>query len=73
MHNLKVLKNGSELMVVHRPKAEVDYKDYIPCRYCYGYMSKQSMWKHSCLLMPKTDEGNKIRQVRKGSVDQLVC
>jgi len=71
-NNCKVAKAGKGVYVVaHRPKEAVTYDKYIPCRYCFGYYAKSSMWKHSCPLAPVTDSGAKVARVRKGAVSLL--
>lgn len=71
-HNQSVLEKGSgEHIVVHRPAGKVDYRDYIPCRYCYGYFSKQTIWKHTCPLGPTTNVGMKVKRVRKAAANLL--
>jgi len=72
-HNVSVIKHKEgELIVVHRPADdETDYQKYIPCRYCYGYFSKASIWKHSCPLAPKTPSGTAIPRIRKGGKEML--
>ena len=71
-HNQDVLEKGfGELIVVHRPAGKVDYRDYIPCRYCYGYFAKQSIWKHRCPLGPTSHVGTKVKRVRKAAAHLL--
>ena len=71
-HNMSVLKEKSDdIIAVHRPTDHADYRRYIPCRYCYGYLSKDSIWKHSCLLAPKTKHGTTKPRVRKGGKELL--
>lgn len=52
IHNCRVLQKGEgDLLVVYRPSNnEVDAKNYMPCPTCYGYFSKNEMWKHRCRL-----------------------
>ena len=47
-HNLNVVKKKAGRFVVqHRPKTDdVDYRHYVPCKYCFAYIAKQSLWKH---------------------------
>jgi len=71
-NNCKVTKTGEGVFVVaHRPKEAVTYDKYIPCRYCFGYYAKTSMWKHKCPLAPMTDSGAKVPRVRKGAENLL--
>jgi hypothetical protein len=67
-HNMDVVKKGEgELIVLHRPKVEVDYGQYVSCRFCYGYLAKQAIWKHACPLAPKAADGSKIPRLRKAA------
>jgi len=67
-----VLKTGNgEIVVIHRPKENADYQDYVPCRYCFGYFVKQSIWKHNCQFAPKTSEGVIVPRIKKGSVELM--
>jgi len=71
-NNCKVAKTGEGVFVVaHRPKQAVTYDKYIPCRYCFGYYAKTSMWKHKCPFAPMTDSGAKVPRVRKGAENLL--
>ena len=71
-HNRTVVERGSgEFLVRYRPKADADYRSFVPCRYCYGYFSKKSIWKHLCPLAPKTDDGRKVKGLRKGGTSLL--
>ena len=47
-HNMKILKSGGELIVVRRPGPTefVNYKDYVPCIHCLGFLKKDEMWRH---------------------------
>jgi len=66
-HNRTVVERGSGQFLVHyRPKADADYRSFVPCHYCYGYFSKKSIWKHLCPLAPKTADGQKVKVLRKG-------
>ena len=64
-HNLKVVKKKAGRFVVqHRPKTDdVDYRHYVPCKYCFAYIAKQSLWKHSCALAPECN-GDKRKKTR---------
>jgi len=69
VHNQQVVHDGQgEFIVLHRPKYETDYTDYVHCRYCYAYLSKRSIWKHACVLAPKTVDGKKVPNLRKAGV-----
>lgn len=70
LHNCKVVASGKgDFLVVHRPHKESDYREYVHCKYCYGYFSKRSIRKHACFLMPKSDVGKKAAHVRKGNAE----
>lgn len=65
-HNKQVLEKGEgEFIVLHRPKDLADHRDYVPCRFCYGYLAKQAIWKHGCPLAPKAGDGTKLSRLRK--------
>jgi len=67
-NNVKVRNEEHGLFVVaHRPTKIVSYTEYVPCKYCYGYFAKKSIWKHKCLLAPTTESGAKAARVRKGA------
>ena len=72
-HNVAVVREQKgDFIVAYRPKDEgTDYRQYITCRYCYGYFVKDSMWKHLCPLAPKTADGKAIPRLRKGVSNQL--
>ena len=64
-HNLNVVKKKAGRFVIqHRPKTDdVDYRHYVPCKYCFAYIAKQSLWKHSCALAPECN-GDKRKKTR---------
>ena len=71
-HNMAVLeKKEGEIIVIHRPQGDADYQNYVPCRYCYGYLSKNAIWKHNCLLAPKSEDGATVPRIRKGGKELL--
>lgn len=59
-HNCEVLRQKTgDLVVSHQPTENVDYTAYIPCKYCYVYFAKASLWKHSCPLAPDGGKAQK--------------
>jgi len=71
-HNQNVFKKREgEFVVIHRSKENTSYQDYVPCRYCFGYYVKKSVWKHNCQFAPKTSEGVKVSRIKKGAVDLI--
>jgi hypothetical protein len=69
-HNVQVIDRGEgEFVVTHRPKQESDYRKYVHCRFCYAYLVKGAIWKHSCPLAPKAKDGAKLRKLRKAGSD----
>jgi len=68
VHNERVVKEGKgDFVVIHRPNDEADFRKYVACRYCYGYLSKQAIWKHVCPLAAKKEDGTKIPRLKKAS------
>ena len=68
VHNQRVVTEGKgDFVVIHRPNDEADFRKYVACRYCYGYLSKQAIWKHDCPLAPKKEDGTKIPRLKKAS------
>ena len=68
VHNQYVVRGGKgDFVVIHRPKDEVDFRNYVACRYCYGYFCKKAMWSHQCPLAPCKADGTKIPRLRKAS------
>ncbi|RXG73974.1 hypothetical protein Avbf_01616 [Armadillidium vulgare] len=59
-HNIRVLKDNEGILLMNRrPNRKYErqnYKDYIPCKYCYGFFFKYDLKKHagSCVFN-KTD------------------
>ena len=50
-------------MVQHRPTTkDADYTEYVPCKYCFAYFVKASLWKHSCALAPEYTGGDKKKK-----------
>jgi len=43
----------------------------VACSYCYGYLSKQAIWKYVCPLAPKKEDGTKIPRLNKKASDRL--
>ena len=70
-HNMNVVKKkAGKFVVQHRPKTDdVDHRHYVPCKYCFAYIAKQSLWKHSCPLSPECngDKGKKTRHHKSGA------
>lgn len=59
LHNMKVLEiQDGELKVFRRPTAENrgDPNDYLPCKYCHGFVKKQDLWRHAKTCQFCTDE-----------------
>ena len=65
-HNRSVIESGKgEFLVTYRPKEEgADYRNYVPCKYCFSYLAKKSLWKHSCPLAPKQPRIRKASNVQ---------
>jgi len=65
-HNRSVIESGKgEFLVTYRPKEEgADYRNYAPCKYCFSYLAKKSIWKHSCPLAPKQPRIRKASNVQ---------
>jgi len=72
-HNFAVVsKQEGDFIVAYRPKLEAtDYRHYTPCRYCYGYFAKDTIWKHLCPFAPKSVDGKAIPRLRKGACDLM--
>ena len=73
-HNCQVLRQKTgDLVVFHRPTENVEYNSFVPCIYCYAYLSKSSLWKHACPLLPVADGGNgwKRKRVHKSGASLL--
>jgi hypothetical protein len=65
-HNADVIKKGEgQFYVMYRPRAEADYRDYRCCRYCFGCLAKNTLWKHACPLAPKEADGSSVCGLRK--------
>ena len=64
-HNLNVVKKkAGSFIVQHRPKTDdVVYRHYVPCKYCFAYIAKTSLWKHSYALSPDCN-GDKRKKTR---------
>ena len=57
-------KKAGSFIVQHRPKTDdVDYRHYVPCKYCFAYIANTSLWKHSCALSPECN-GDKWKKTR---------
>ena len=68
-HNESVAEKGEgEFLVMYRPHQEdADYRKYVSCKYCYGYLLKTVIWKHNCPMAPTSADGTKLRRLRKAS------
>jgi len=67
-HNQSVIQKGEgDFMVVYRPHGNADYRNYVPCKYCYGYFLKAAIWKHACPFAPTSDDGTRLRGLRKAA------
>lgn len=68
LHNMKILELGvGELKVLRRPKEgeDADPNDYIPCKYCQGFIHESEAWRHAktCQFVPE-GPGNAVRSRR---------
>ena len=60
-HNMKILDLGEgELKVVRRPtaNAKVNPKDYLPCKFCYGFFLDSKLWRHAPTCKSKDQEAD---------------
>src|SRR6218665_535194 len=49
MHNTEVLREQKgEFLITYRSKHATDPADYVPCEYCFCYLSKKIFYKHQC-------------------------
>ena len=65
LHNVEVIrKQEGELVVKYQPDEDVPYTDFMPCKSCFAYFGKSSLWKYSCNLAP---EGGK-RISKRGKI-----
>lgn len=48
-HNVKVLKNGGELIVCRRPSPgqKLSASMFGPCKHCLGFFHKAELWRHA--------------------------
>ena len=46
--NMIVLKSGGELVLWRRPGPEdiVSIEDFIPCQFCFAFVTKAELWRH---------------------------
>ena len=51
-YNVKILKEGGELLVCRRPSSYVSPDNVYPCKFCLGFFVKSDMWRHAkrCLF-----------------------
>lgn len=51
-HNLKVLKEGGDLIVAQRPKHTINVSNtlhtFVVCPSCLGFYSRHESWRHAC-------------------------
>lgn len=60
-HNMKILDLGEgEVKVVRRPaaNAEVNPKDYLPCKFCHGFFLVSELWRHAPKCKSKDQEAD---------------
>ena len=62
-HNVKVLDLGEgELKVVRRlaANAEVNPKNYLPCKFCHGFFLHNKLWRHApkCKFRDETTDSS---------------
>ena len=70
-HNMKVLDLGEgELKVVRRPaaNAEVNPKNYLPCKFCHGFFLHNELWRHApkCKFRDETIDSSSKRMKYDG-------
>ena len=70
-HNMKVLDLGEgELKVVRRPaaNAEVNPKNYLPCKFCHGFFLHNELWRHApkCKFRDETTDSSSKRMKYDG-------
>ena len=67
-YNVKVLKNGGELIVCRRPSPgeKLSASKFGPCKYCLGFFHKEELWRHArnCLYKGTTAEGEDLESIR---------
>lgn len=72
-HNLNVLKNGGELILVRRPSSSKkviyisDTRLYVSCNSCLGTYSKHEFWRHKCPCQstPKKVKSTKLVSLKE--------
>ena len=58
-HNIKALKIGGELIVYRRPNHITDVADYKPCKFCYLFLHKNELWRHTQKCSFKSSENER--------------
>ena len=67
MHNTEVLREQKgEFLITYRSKHATDPADYVPCEYCFCYLSKKIFYKHQCKFSEV--RGQKGRKVMNASL-----
>src|SRR6218665_4004447 len=67
MHNTEVLcEQKGEFLITYRSKHATDPADYVPCEYCFCYLSKKIFYKHQCKFSEV--RGQKGRKVMNASL-----
>ena len=63
LHNIDVLKaKEGNLLVVRRPKEDIDASKYSPCSACLGFFSKYNLWSHKCVSENNKPSGNVLKE-----------
>lgn len=44
--------NSQESEDLFSQQEQENYRNYVPCKYCYGYLLKKVIWKQACPLTP---------------------
>ncbi|CAB3987135.1 uncharacterized protein LOC110043873 [Paramuricea clavata] len=62
-HNQSVIETGEgELILLRRPNNDLpvcNNEDFLPCRYCLGYLKRLLLWKHNLVCKFKPSESKK--------------
>jgi len=54
-HNVQVLKEGHGQLFVTRFNKRLRPSGYLPCEYCWSYISKESFYRHKCKCVAECD------------------
>ena len=73
-HNMKVLATGGELKVWRRPSPDevVSHDQFKPCMYCFAFVQKHELWRHTASCPMNDKKGNTSNRKLQHESDMIL-